>query len=245
MIEYNKLYNITKNLKVLYIEDDKNFQKETCELLNYFFINIDLAYDGKDGLNKYINHFKTYSSYYDIVITDINMPKMNGIELSKAIYKYNETQPIVVISAHDETHYLLELINIGIEQFLQKPIIYNKVLEVIHNISIKISKVSDINSENTNILKLDKNYYWDKEKLLLFYDNHNIKLTKKETLLLELFIKNNTKISTNEEIINTLWKDKEHLVSDDSLMPLISRFRKKLPNHTIENIYGLGYRLNL
>ncbi len=243
MLEFNELYNQTKDLKVLYIEDDKNFQEETCVVLNYFFSTIDLATNGEDGLEKYLNFHKEYDRYYDIVITDINMPKMNGIEVSKAIYTYNLKQSIIVISAHDESHYLLELINIGIEQFLQKPIEYDKIMEVLYNVS-KNLKQQLSQSINTNLIKLDNTYTWDKEQSLLYNDDENIKLTKKEILLMELFIKNHTKVSTNEEIFNVIWAGEEHFATLDGLMPLISRFRKKLPNHTIENIYGMGYRLN-
>ncbi len=243
MIEYNKLYNQTKDLKVLYVEDDKNFQKETCEILDYFFNDVDLASDGKDGLEKYLNYFKINNKYYDIVITDINMPNMNGIELSKSIYTYNTTQSIIVISAHDESQYLMELVNIGIEQFLQKPIIYDKILEVLNNVSKKILNNS-IDTSDVTIIKLDENIIWDKRKSLLFNKNEPIKLTKKELFLMKLFIKNNTSISTFDEIFNLLWEDEPQLASPEALLPIISRFRKKLPNNNIENIYGAGYRLN-
>ena len=243
MIEYNELYNQTKNLKVLYVEDDKNFQKETCEILEYFFSDVDLAYDGKDGLEKYLSYFKTNNKYYDIVITDINMPNMNGIELSKEIYKYNDQQSIIVISAHDESHYLMELVNMGIEQFLQKPIVYDKILEVLNNVSKKILSNST-DTPDATIVKLDENIIWDKKQNILFNKNEPIKLTKKELLLIKLFIKNNNSISTFDEIFDLLWEDEPQLASPETLLPIISRFRKKLPNNNIENIYGVGYRLN-
>ncbi len=77
-----------------------SFQKETSELFNYFFNSIDLASNGEDGLEKYLSYYEQTTKFYDIVITDINMPQINGIELSKQIYTYNNLQPILVISAH-------------------------------------------------------------------------------------------------------------------------------------------------
>ena len=246
MIEYNELYKLTKDLKVLYVEDDENFQKETCGILDYFFTDVTLACDGEDGLKKYLSYYDADSKYFDIVITDINMPKMNGIELSKSIYTHNASQSIIVISAHDESHYLLELVNMRIEQFLQKPIVYDKILEVLHNTSKKLNDKNSIinNSIEKTIINLDGTIYWDKEKSLLMNDNEIIKLTKNEILLMKIFIKNKTQISLYQDIFNNLWADDSHLASAEALLPIVSRFRKKLPNNNIENIYGVGYRLN-
>ncbi len=243
MIENNELYKLSKDLKVLYVEDDESFQKETCEVLDYFFDTVDLACDGQEAFDKYILFEKENSKYYDIVFTDISMPNMDGIELTKAIYEQNIEQAIVIISAHDESHYLLELVNIGIEQFLQKPIVYDKILEVIYNTSKKIVKSleDELVEEDTTIIKLAENSFWNKETLVLKTENQEVKLTKKETLLMQLFIKNSSKISTDEEIFSILWDDKVHLASVETLTPIISRFRKKLPLQ-IENVYGLGYR---
>ena len=243
MIENSELYKLSKDLKVLYVEDDESFQKETCEVLDYFFCTVDLACDGQEALAKYILFEKENSKYYDIVFTDINMPNMDGIELTKAIYEQNMKQAIVIISAHDESHYLLELVNIGIEQFLQKPIVYDKILEVIYNTSKKIMKSleDELIEEDTTIIKLAENSFWDKETLVLKTENQEVKLTKKEVLLMQLFIKNRSKISTDEEIFSILWDDNIHLASVEALTPIISRFRKKSPLQ-IENVYGLGYR---
>ena len=81
------------------------------------------------------------------------------------------------------------------------------------------------------------------EQSLLYKNQVLIKLTKNEILLMKLFISNKTKISSYEEILNILSLHTTEFLSIDSLMPIISRFRKKIPT-TIDNIYGLGYRLN-
>ncbi|MEA3513039.1 MAG: response regulator [Campylobacterota bacterium] len=86
MVDFNSLHQLTKNLNVLYIEDDKNFRDETKDLFENIFKSVDIAFDGEMGLSLYKQYFKNYFSYYDIVITDISMPKMDGIELIKSIY---------------------------------------------------------------------------------------------------------------------------------------------------------------
>jgi len=241
MISYEKVFDLTKNLTILYVEDDPILLEETSENFENMFLKVDTAMDGKEGLEKYLEFFKTNSKYYDIVITDINMPKINGIELIKKIYTENEKQSIIVISAHNEQQYLLDLVNIGIEQFLIKPHNYNTILDVLYKTSNKVLKSSKT-ILNVKLIELDANYFWDIEDNLLFLNNENIKLTRNETMLMQVFIKNRYKISTLQEIFNLLWIDSPHLASTETLKSIISRLRKKIPN-TIENVYGLGYRL--
>lgn len=230
-----------KNLTVLYVEDDINFIEETSEILKVYFNTVDLSVDGKDGLEKYKNYYEQNSKYYDIVISDINMPNIDGIEFSRKIFELNSTQFIVIISAHDQSNYLLELLNMGIEQFLTKPLKYDAIINCLSTISKKLSKKNNIEIEN--IIQIDDNKTWNKELSLLLHKKEIIKLTKNEILLMNIFIKNNTQISTYNEIFSSLGETNTEIDSIEALLPIISRFRKKLPNNIIENIYGLGYRL--
>jgi len=241
MIDYNTVYNLTKDLNILYCEDDASFQKETSKVFEELFFSVDLVSNGLEGMKRYKEYYKNQNKTYDIVITDINMPHMNGIDVAKEIYTINKKQAIIVISAHDESKYLMELVNIGIEQFLIKPLNFDIFLSVIHDVAYKVVKGKNKN-EILKVIKLENNYSWDIEESSLLNQNEVVKLTKKETLLLELFIKNQNKISSYEEIINHLYDD-PHLISTDSLKTLISRFRKKIPDQNLESIYGFGYRL--
>ncbi|HIP36791.1 MAG TPA: response regulator transcription factor [Crocinitomix sp.] len=241
MISYDKVFDLTKNLTILYVEDDRILLEETSENFENMFLKVDTAIDGEEGFKKYLKFFQTNSKHYDIVITDINMPKINGIDLIKKIYNENENQSIIVISAHNESQYLLDLVNLGIEQFLIKPHNYTTILDILYKTANKILKSSKI-IFNVKKNELNNDYYWDSEDNLLFFHKENIKLTKNETLLMQIFIKNRYKISTLQEIYNILWIDTPHLASIETLKSIISRLRKKIPN-TVENVYGLGYRL--
>jgi len=242
MVAYEKVYNLTKNLNVLYVEDDINFQKETSELFNYFFDSVDLANNGQEGLEKYLSYYEKNTKFYDIVITDINMPQINGIELSKKIYTHNDKQPILIVSAHDEKHYLIELINIGVESFLMKPVHYDKVIEVLNSVSTRLTDNISI-IPDTHLVDLGDKFQWDKKTKTLLKNTKNIKLTKKEIALMEIFIKNDQAVTTNEVIFDILWEDSFESASIQNLQPIISRLRKKLPKNLLHNIYGLGYKL--
>ncbi len=111
-----------KTLKVLYVEDSEIVRESTCDILDQYFDTCDIAIDGEDGFHKYKQFYEEHHTFYDIVITDINMPNMNGIEMIELILEMNQEANIIVMSAHNESSYLLQLINLGISNFLLKPI---------------------------------------------------------------------------------------------------------------------------
>ncbi|WP_373034567.1 EAL domain-containing protein [Sulfurimonas sp.] len=125
VVDYKKLKEYTKDMHLLYVEDDALIQKEMNEFLKRFFPVVDLAHDGKEGLELY------KKGTYDLVISDINMPNMNGIEMTKAILEKTPNQSIIINSAYSESEYLLELINTGIEYYVLKPVDIKQLMKVI------------------------------------------------------------------------------------------------------------------
>jgi len=123
-----KLRKIGKYIKILYVEDDNVISEELEKLLKKVFKNIDVAKDGKEGIELY------RKTKYDIVITDIEMPNMNGIDMIKKIREINDKQIVVVTSAYKYPEYLLEFIDNSIEKFILKPFDINKLF-------ISISKI--------------------------------------------------------------------------------------------------------
>jgi len=115
MIKVDELIKYSKELKLLYVEDNKDTRESTLLILENFFSDITIAVDGVDGLEK----FK--SNDIEIVITDINMPNMNGLEMSKKIKDINLDVPIFVFSAHNEAGFFMDAIKIGVEGYLIKP----------------------------------------------------------------------------------------------------------------------------
>jgi len=139
MIQLDELMKLSHDLSILYVEDDAQIREEMYDILDDFFKVVILAEDGEDGLDKFEHYKKETGSYPDIIITDINMPKCNGINMSKKILERNSEQLIVVLSAHDESHYLLELLNIGIEHYLVKPIRAEQLFQTLHRAMKKIN----------------------------------------------------------------------------------------------------------
>ncbi|MCV6607133.1 MAG: response regulator transcription factor [Campylobacterales bacterium] len=242
MQQYIETKKLTKNLQVLYVEDEKDTLEDGQQFFNKIFETVDTALNGEEGLEKYLTLYKKNSYYYDIVICDIDMPKLNGVNLIKKIYEINKEQNIVVISAHSTSEYLLELVNMGIEQFLKKPYKMESLLSTFYDIG---KKIEDSQPKEELPTELGHGYSWEKTAYVLKKNNQFIKLTKKESLLMELFIKNINQITSLEEIFNTLWSDEPHKVSIESLASHVSRMRKKVPELDIESIYGVGYSLKI
>lgn len=236
--QYSQLQNLTKNLSILYVEDDIDFAENTLKVFKNFFNDIDIAHNGRDGLEKYLKSLNKDKKVYDIVISDIEMPYMNGIDLIKAIYKQNPHQIVIVISAYNNPEYLIEFINIGIKHFLLKPFELENILEVFNKI---IQYIKNLEEDNSFIL--DKGLYYNFDRLELIYFKKIIKLTKKEILLLELLIQNRSRTIPYSEIYHSLWPDKIETISDKILNPIIFRFKKKIPIPIIKSVYGIGYKL--
>jgi len=142
MSNIKDLLEYSKTLNVLFIEDNTDVREQLSKLLNNFFDNIELSFNGIDAIEKYKKYKDTNNKFYDLIITDISMPKLDGIELSKEIFKLNENQQILVISAHTEKQKLNQLNEIGIDCILQKPVEHTSLINTLEKI---INKTKEVN----------------------------------------------------------------------------------------------------
>jgi DNA-binding response OmpR family regulator len=239
-MDYGLLKKYTKNINILFVEDDIDFRKEFSELLLDIFPKVTTAVDGLDALNKYNEFYESTNNYYDLIISDIKMPNLDGVELIDAIYKIKKDQLVIILSARNEFNYLLPLINLGIHQFFTKPINYTTFLEDIFKLCNQIYH-NRLNND-INIIKINESLIWDKKKKKLLEDNKAIELTKNELRFVETILNDNGKICTVDKLIDIIWADEYDLIPDIThLKSLIYRLRKKAPGLLIKNIYGMGY----
>lgn len=164
-----------KSLKVLFVEDNKEVREQLLKLLYNFFSHIDIASDGIVALEKYHEFNCINDSYYDIIITDLSMPKMDGFEFAKEVMQKNPHQVIVVISAHTESSKLLKLIEIGIYKFLRKPVDYREFISYFSSIISKIKREKNYLNIETKVEKLKEenenlNNQIEKDKLTSIYN---------------------------------------------------------------------------
>jgi PAS domain S-box-containing protein len=146
---------IFKDYTILYVEDDAVLRLLTEKMLKEYFSNIDMCENGIDALEQYKKYHELHGCYYDIVITDIEMPFMDGKELSREIFKINTEQPVIVFSAHSEADELEELINIGITNYLHKPIVKNEFFKVLDRAIKQVNEKKEKELKNKEITRLN------------------------------------------------------------------------------------------
>ncbi len=127
MNEVKEIMMLSKDLTVLYAEDDQSIREKTTELLRSIFKSVETAQDGEEAINKFEVH------KYDLVITDIKMPKKDGRYFIKHIKELDEDQSIAVTSAYNDSNRLMELIELGISCFLLKPVTSHNFFKTIYS----------------------------------------------------------------------------------------------------------------
>ncbi|WP_457743289.1 EAL domain-containing response regulator [Sulfurimonas sp.] len=142
-----KRLKFAKKLKVLYIEDNSDARESTLGLLENIFDNVSTAINGEDGLEK----FK--EGKFDLILTDINMPKMNGLEMINEIRKRDKDIPIIVISAYNESGYFIETIKMGVEGYLLKPINLKQFINMLQKSVEKIELRYELLEYQNNLEK--------------------------------------------------------------------------------------------
>lgn len=234
----SQLLEYSKNLSILVVEDHKELRENTVDILRNFFKIVDNAEDGVKGLALYQQYYQNNDTTYDIVLTDLRMPNLNGIELIKEIYTIDENQKIIVLSAHDESEYLLKLINMGIQQFIKKPIDFQNLT----NTLLEYSKQLNSEKINQKIIHLKNGFDYDAITDTLTEYGESIYLTKYEIIFLNLLTQNVRKIYTNEEITK-YYEMLDQSINSANIRKMVSKLRKKLPKESLESIYSVGYRL--
>lgn len=128
--------NLLKKLHILFVDDEKLIREIFSDMLQDTVGNVSLASNGQEGLEFYLNSLRPI----DIVISDQTMPIMQGLDMLEKIKEHNPSQKCIMITAHSEAKYMLRAIEIGIEHFIIKPIIFSKLETVLYDLAHKIEQ---------------------------------------------------------------------------------------------------------
>ena len=225
-----QIINKSKNLNVLYVEDNDDVRNQTTKMLSAFFEHIDLAINGSEGFKL----FKDKS--YDIVITDIKMPEIDGMTLIKMIREINDSIPILILSAHDDKDFLLKSIDFNVEGYILKPYNLNQIAETIQKV---LERNVDIFSKNS--VNLIDGFSWQIESKSLVKNGEKVKLTGNEIKLFDAFVKSpNLSLSYND-IECEVFED--YNFDNRRVRNLLSRLKKKTDVELFNSVYGFGYEL--
>jgi len=147
LTKLTEIMKFSKKIRVLYVEDDKITREVTQNIFEIFFKSIVTAFDGQDGFEKF------QEEEIDLIITDINMPRLNGLEMAKKIRELDKNVPIIVISAHNEDSFFLQSIQIGVSGYLIKPIDMEQLTQQLYHIVQKFKYLLSA-KENLHFLKV-------------------------------------------------------------------------------------------
>ncbi|MDD3462586.1 MAG: response regulator [Sulfurospirillaceae bacterium] len=222
-----KIEIILKNSTILLVEDDENLRESFAKVLLLYVGHILTASNGEEALFIYERH------PVDIVITDIKMPKINGLELIKKIRKDNHDIPIIVTSAYTDQDFLLESIKLSLVEYIVKPIKERdliRLLETSANILLEKTKT---------IVALDKAISYDYENKTVIEGKTVISLTQKEIEFFEMLLAHRGNLVTRQSIEDKLYIYEE--APPSALKNLVFKLRKKIGENIIETVGKLGY----
>ena len=220
-----------KPLTILYVEDEPLIRKNAVEYLSRYCAKVYEATDGADGLAKYQAHSP------DLIISDIKMPKLNGLDFAAKIREEDKTTPIILATAHTQTEYLLRAVELQLIKYIVKPITSEKLQEAL------TMACDTLQRDYTHTIKLNKTTEYDTLNQTLIQDNTPLKLTHNELLFFDFLVKNRQRAITYAEIESIIWAYEG--MSMDALRSLVRGLRKKLGEDFIDNVSGVGYRLKV
>ena len=130
--------NLLKKFTLLYVEDDDVIRNELSQLLANFFLQVLIAKDGKEGLRTFLENQDTI----DIILTDINMPALNGIDMIKKIRGIDDKIPVIFATAYSDTDFLAEAIKLRVRDYIVKPIDIRKLIDLLNEVATNLYKES-------------------------------------------------------------------------------------------------------
>lgn len=220
---------ILKKMTILFVEDDPLVLNQVSSLLSIFFKKVLTADNGETGYALFEDEQP------DIVLSDLEMPKVGGFELFYMIRAKNQTIPIIALSAYSDRNMLLKAANAQIDAYLIKPVDLESLLDAFRKIIPKLSVRRDLFTFQNGLV-----YNLLTEEL--FKDSHLIALGKKEKNLLKLFVNNKDRVIEKDELIAHIWIHED--VSESALKNLLNRLRNKIGYELIVSVKGSGWKLN-
>jgi len=222
--------DILSDKKVLYAEDETGIRNNVTEILELFFQKVVSVSDGKEAVDEMV------LESYDVLIFDICMPNMDGLEAIKIVRKNNTKIPIIILSAHTEQDYLWRAVELKITKYLTKPYDKDALINALKSASMELV------DDNFQI-KLSENSVYNPCTKSVHYNSKEIKLSKSESRLLEYLIQRANQSVSFDNIYDYIWEFEQP--SKEAIKSIIKELRKKIGKECIKNIYGIGYMLEI
>ncbi len=223
-------------MEILLVEDDATIAKAIAEALGDKGYSVEIVHDGLSGLA----FAETGTS--DLIILDLSLPKLDGLTVCQRLRQQKIGVPVLMLTARDTTADKVIGLDAGADDYIVKPFEMSELLARVRALLRRRQ------------LPFMQTLTWGKLQLKLdscevLYDGQALQLTPKEYALLELFLKNGSRILSRQFILEKIWAFDDDPPGEDTVKAHLRSLRQKLrlagaPPNLIETVYGLGYRLN-
>jgi DNA-binding response OmpR family regulator len=225
--------------RVLLVEDEEDAREILSFYLDTVFDKVQIACDGEEGLELYKKAYEDNKTF-DLVLTDIQMPKLDGLSMIENITKINENQKFIIVSAYKDEEYLFKSINLNVISYFVKPLEVKNMMEMLKKVKSKVLEDKSNEPIEEVIVKINNTYEYNRKTNLLYRNGELVDLSKKEKLLIEALFKNIKEIKTKEYLKEFIWNDSE--TSDATMRTVIKRVKDKIVDDDfIVSKKGLGY----
>lgn len=216
-------------MRVLYVEDEKFLAEAVKHNLEKQGFNVDLAFDGEDGLSSAVENI------YDCVVLDVMLPKLSGIEILESMREKKVSTPVIMLSALSEVEDKVRGLDAGADDYLAKPF---KTAELVARINALARRPAKVQDRKITYLNLEFNI--DEKEL------NGVGLTTKEADIIHELMKTPEKIVKKDYLLNKVWGG-EAYGEDNYIEVYVSRLRKLLKSIRSEakimTVRGFGYKL--
>lgn len=222
-------FSILKNLNALYVEDDVTLRSYTAGVIGDLFAELYVASNGAEGLGLF------REKNVHLIICDIKMPVMSGLELAAEVRKSGSRVPIFITSAHAQSDDLIESIRLNLVDYLIKPFTFTRLKEALAACAKRIEENGDL------FTRIDDEMNYSALNRQLCSGNESCILPRKESGLLELLIKHRGRLVTKEQIEAAIYDDEP--MTEAALKNLVLKLRKRIGKERISNVHGSGFIL--
>jgi DNA-binding response OmpR family regulator len=216
---------------ILVLEDDELFASTLEDFLSDEGFAVDIASDGEVCLEL------NFKKNYDLYIFDINVPKINGLDLLEQLRQSDDNTPTIFLTSYKDKDTLHDAFLKGCDDYLKKPVDLDELI-------LRIKALLKRNKKQFQIIKLSDTLTFNPSNKRAYENEVDLNLPVKVLELLELFLENKGEIVTKNMIISKLWTTQEEY-SEGSIRVYINHIKKLLGKESILNIKGIGYKIEL
>jgi len=216
-------------MKILLLEDDPILSKILAKHLGLSY-DVNAVHDGNSAL-EILEEKK-----FDLLIFDINVPGMSGVDLIQALRDFNDTTPIIIITAYQDTTHLKKAFENGCNDYIRKPFELDELDVRIENLT------RTFNIEQHTQVQIDAHTTFDAQAHQIISNEKTVTIAHKESEFLNYLVAHRGRVVSKDELTQNLWSY-DNIPSDATLRVYIRNLRALIGKEAIETIRGMGYRL--